>query len=347
MPFPPLDYEEPYNLTVLTGKRRARSHRLPKARGAIMAESMDSPIIHELKDQYRQYDWTYHPVSPEIDELMFRWPGRPEEDIVVVVHQSDECGEKFHYHDFFHFNFALKGSFESTCGSDRRLVVTNEGELCAGQPFSGHAIGPHDNNDTLIVGVLIKQSAMQELFLPLLSPNASLFRFLVDPTIDVRSDAFIHFSLGEMTEIRQLLSLMVEEYASKQEDSQSVLRGLVLSLLALVSRRFSEQGGQPVVAQDSAPDEIVQYIRTHSDSATLTEVAGHFGYAPSYLSGLIKAKSGKSFSEIVLSERMARAAMMLEGTNLSVEEVSRFLGYGNTSSFYRAWRKYYGTSPRE
>lgn len=44
---------------------------------------------------------------------------------------------------------------------------------------------------------------------------------------------------------------------------------------------------------------------------------------------------------------MERADILLKGTNLSIEEISLMLGYSNSSNFYKAFREYYHTSPRE
>ena len=42
---------------------------------------------------------------------------------------------------------------------------------------------------------------------------------------------------------------------------------------------------------------------------------------------------------------MERAAALLRATSLSNEEVAYMVGYGNTSNFCKAFKKYYGTTP--
>ena len=44
---------------------------------------------------------------------------------------------------------------------------------------------------------------------------------------------------------------------------------------------------------------------------------------------------------------MDRAAILIKGTNLSIEEISTMLGYNDMSNFYKAFRIHYGMSPRE
>ena len=300
--------------------------------------------VQELRGRYGSYDWTYHANEGRAEELMFRWPGDADEDVMVVVHQSEACGERFHYHDYFYFNFAVRGDFDTLCGRDRQETTVREGEFCGGQPFSGHAIGAHDNLETIIIGVLVRKSAMHEQLLPLLSPDARLFRFLVNPSSEARSDEFLHFSVAQEKGVVPLLELMVEEYASRRPGSQDVLHGLTLALFGLISRCQPDSSADK---PSSTLEPIVHYIRTHPDTATLTGVAQQFGYSPTYLSGALRAETGLTFLQILTRERMERATLLLEGTELSIEAIARMLGYGSTSGFYRAYRRFFGCAPRE
>ena len=65
------------------------------------------------------------------------------------------------------------------------------------------------------------------------------------------------------------------------------------------------------------------------------------------LSGLLRRETGRTFSEILLEQRMTRAACLLRGTPLSIENIAAMLGYRDSSNFYKAFREYYGKSPRE
>lgn len=85
----------------------------------------------------------------------------------------------------------------------------------------------------------------------------------------------------------------------------------------------------------------------HIDSVTLGSIAKQFSYHPNYISSFIHREMGKSFSQILLEQRMERALALSKGTNLSIEEIAVMLGYSNPSNFYKAFRAYYGCSPRE
>ena len=113
--------------------------------------------IGALKLEYPTLDFSYRdfPLG-EPGEKMFTWPGPPDEDVMIVVHQCSGVRELFHRHDFFYFNYTYCGSYDSLSQRYDNVVTIREGELYAGQPFAGHALLVHDDADTTIIGMLVQ-----------------------------------------------------------------------------------------------------------------------------------------------------------------------------------------------
>lgn len=310
-----------------------------------MAQGRLEVAIDKLKAQYPKLDFTYRdfPLG-EPGEKMFAWPGPSDEDVLVVVHQCAGVRELFHRHDFFYFNYTYRGCYESLSQRYDNRITVREGELYAGQPFAGHALLAHDDADVVIIGVLVKKEAFFRSFLPMLSSDSRFMRFLLDPSTDCFADEFIHFELEDQCTTRALLEMMVVEYANKRDDTQEVLKPLVLSFLMQVARRYACSGGGQ--EPDKLSERIVRYMSEHVDTVTLKAVADKFSYHPNYVSTLLRKETGKSFSELLREQRMDRAAVLLGGTDLPVSEIARLLGYSNTSNFHKAFRAHYGTSPR-
>ena len=311
-----------------------------------MGEPILCAAVDCLREEYATLNWEYHD-SPTgaTEEKMYDWPGMPEEKIMVVVHQSMGHQELFHRHDFFYFNYTYQGEYDSISFKYDHRITVRCGELYAGQPFAGHAICVHDDKETVIIGVLIKRDTFFRSFLPMLSSNSKLFRFLLDPSTNRFSDEFIHFKIEDDCNIRTLLEMMVIEYANKKEDTQDILKPLVLSFLTQVARQYAAEN--PVEDANSLSDKIVQYISEHPDTVTLKELGARFSYHPNYISTLLHRETGKSFSALLTQQRMERAAVLLRGTSLPIEEIAFMLGYSNSSNFYKVFREYYGLSPRE
>lgn len=312
-----------------------------------MASEILCSAVDKLREEFLTLDWTYHDFSlGSQNEKMFCWPGPLEDEILIVVHQSGGRQELFHRHDFFYFNYTYQGEYDSISYKYDNRITIREGELYAGQPFAGHAICVHNDKETTIIGVLIQKDAFFRAFLPMLSANSKFFRFLLDPATNSFSDEFLHFNIEDSCNIRTLLEMMVIEYANKQEDTQTILKPLVLSFLVQIARQYALASHCENTNQ-SPSEKILQYMSEHSDTVTLKEIAEHFSYHPNYVSSLLRKETGRTFSEILLEQRMERAVILLSGTSLPVNEIALMLGYSNSSNFYKAFREYYHMTPRE
>ena len=58
-------------------------------------------------------------------------------------------------------------------------------------------------------------------------------------------------------------------------------------------------------------------------------------------------EEGTSFRNLVDAERGQLAGQLLENTQMKLEEMALQLGYGDTASFTRAFRRWFGQSPSE
>lgn len=301
--------------------------------------------IKKLGELFAKRSWSYLDVpagSPM--EKSYAWPGPLEENIMICVHKGPDIQEMFHRQDFFFFNFAYLGDYGALSYKYDNHITIHENECYIGQPFAGYAFSAHSEQDIVIIGVLIQKETFFRVFLPVLSSDTKLLHFFLDPQTNEYSQEFIHLRFDEPFFVRTLLEMMVMEYADPQEDTQAILQPMVLTLLMMVARQYKLS--IPVPKDERLSDRIVRYMSEHSNAVTLKDIAKHFSYHPNYISTLLHQEIGKSFSEILLEQRMERAAFLLKGTNLSVEEIAAMLGYSNSSNFYKAFRKFYQCSPR-
>lgn len=302
--------------------------------------------LEKLGEIFARRDWAYRDVpSGDHTEKSFAWPGEPDENIMICVHKGRDIQENFHRQDFFFLNFAYKGDYGAISYRHDNHVVIHENECYIGQPFTGYALTAHSREEIIIIGILIRKETFFRTFLPVLSADARLFHFFLNPQADQFSDEFLRLKFDEPFTVRTLLEMMVIEYAHPQEDTQAILQPMVLTLLMQIARRLRLSAAVP--ENETLSDRIIRYMGEHTDAVTLKDIANHFSYHPNYISSLLHQETGKTFSEILLGQRMSRAITLLENTSLSIEEIALMLGYSNSSNFYKAFRKYFGRSPRE
>ena len=129
---------------------------------------------------------------------------------------------------------------------------------------------------------------------------------------------------------------------------QAAVIGNTITLLTLMGRSIQERTASVLKAEK--PDllnEVLAYVENHlSDRITLEETARHFYVSVSTITQLFRQKMGTSFYRCVTQQRLISAkALINEGKSL--ETVSREVGFADYSSFYRAFKKEYGITPRQ
>ena len=82
-----------------------------------------------------------------------------------------------------------------------------------------------------------------------------------------------------------------------------------------------------------------------SGQPDLERLAGRLGVSPRTLQRRLR-NEGSSFQRAVDEFRREMAASLLDNRQLAIKEVAFLLGYGDLSSFYRAFRRWHDTSPR-
>ncbi len=92
---------------------------------------------------------------------------------------------------------------------------------------------------------------------------------------------------------------------------------------------------------------ILRYLSENLSDASLSELADTLGYSETYTGTMVKRLLGKPFSVLLEDKRCERAAELLTGTDLPIEEIIYRVGYANESFFRRLFRERYQKSPLE
>ncbi len=94
-------------------------------------------------------------------------------------------------------------------------------------------------------------------------------------------------------------------------------------------------------------DEVIEYINRNFETGILkNDVAKHFNMNRDYLGRQFKEITGKGISEYMFDLRMERAVYLI-GQNINADKVCKMIGYNDTRSFRRLFRKYTGKTIQE
>ena len=92
---------------------------------------------------------------------------------------------------------------------------------------------------------------------------------------------------------------------------------------------------------------ITAYVDEHlQERITLKIVATHCGVSVSTVTQLFQKQAEETFHDFVRNRRMVMSDRLIR-QGIPLEQVGKMVGYQDHSTFYRAFRQYFGISPRE
>ena len=80
---------------------------------------------------------------------------------------------------------------------------------------------------------------------------------------------------------------------------------------------------------------------------SLQSAADRVYLSPKYLSRIFKQETGIGFNEYVLTAKVDHAKKLLRSTGHNIDQIAEELGYRNTESFIRIFKKFTGTTPTQ
>ncbi|MEY8354501.1 response regulator [Lachnospiraceae bacterium 54-53] len=145
---------------------------------------------------------------------------------------------------------------------------------------------------------------------------------------------------------RSAIQYQVEDYLLKPIKSGDILNcfGKIKEKLDRenrISRAETPTYYEQIIGQ------VKGYIEENYKEASLEEAAVLVNLSPSYLSRVFKEKSGLGFSDYLTRVRMEKACELLNDIRYKSYDIAYYIGYDNPKNFSRAFKAYYGKTPKE
>lgn len=292
-----------------------------------------------------------HYVIPEIsatmpdamrDEYFFSDP-----QIGMLISKHNCYSPVFqHFHTYFEAFYVFEGSCLHEINGKRQVLQL--GDLCIIPPGVSHSLSVQDSS--IVINLINSVTVIENVFQnPLFNRNNVLSDFFIENLHFSSSNRYLLFHTGNDQELRNLILQMMLENTNTYQEYETIINACFSIFYAKLLRYYEN------TAEISVPDSdksrlsyaLNQYIQENHRTTSLMKTADHFGYSQEYLSRLIKQLTGRNFSEILAECRMKHAIALLRSTNLSVMNIAYQVGYENTESFIRVFKKHYKKTPTE
>lgn len=143
----------------------------------------------------------------------------------------------------------------------------------------------------------------------------------------------------------------LEEASSRQDDYAAGLYEQVLFLEFMIHLNRAVIDDRIAYPATQAPNEkivqVMKYIEAHlREELSIDSIAGKFYLDKYYLMHLFKEETGRTIGNYITGKRLQQAdELVREGK--SITEACYACGFQNYSTFSRAYRKYFGCSPKD
>ena len=250
----------------------------------------------------------------------------------------------WHSHSFFTVLYVLSGQCGHKVGD--LDVPMKQGDVFFLPPYVKQTIEVFD--DSLVLNLHIRADTFGDYFFNVLRRGSMLSNFFIESLFSKNQPHGIMFHTGDSEEIRDLYLDLYQEVLLDDAYSWRLLDNMVPILFAKLLRGYSDTSeviGGTDQSKHSSHLNILSYIYEHYRDITLEELARHFNYSVPHISRLIREETDHGFVDIVRKVRMGHATALLRTTDIPVAEIGDQVGYENTESFIRAFKKINGMSP--
>jgi AraC-like DNA-binding protein len=93
--------------------------------------------------------------------------------------------------------------------------------------------------------------------------------------------------------------------------------------------------------------QVFRHIEAHfAERISLRDVAAAVGYAPAYLTDVVRRETGRPVLAWIVERRMAASRYLLLETDDAVQQVANAVGYSQAGHFIRQFHRFHGQTPR-
>ncbi len=261
-------------------------------------------------------------------------------DYIYVFKSGSARSKETHTHDFVEIVYVTSGKMEQVINGKSYTVC--RGDLLFMNVGCTHSFAYTEHGG--FVNILFSPALIGK---ELIAAENALPLLALSSFDEIRNDADfgkISFFGEEREAVENVVGAMLQEHDRKKSSYGTVL-GNYLSILFVHMIRKLQNG-----LDEGEIDEMWQNLSAFIDAnlgnkLSLSDLAQKCFYNPSYFSRVFKEKFGVSFVEYITKKRVDAAIKLLKTTEISVDDISRKVGFSDRSSFYHAFSRFEKGTP--
>jgi AraC-like DNA-binding protein len=249
-----------------------------------------------------------------------------------------------HEHDFHELVVVLGGAARHVTSEGAHSISAGDVFLIRGDVAHGY----EQPNRLMIVNILFDPEGLDLPMDDLRRLPGYHVLFRIEPLMRRRHGfrSRLKLATDQLAEAAQLITRLEHELSARPAGHRFMARSHLMHLIGFLSRCYADTDATERRSL-LALGEVLSFIEKHyAEKITVDRLADMAAMSESSLMRSFRRVTGKSPIDYVLGLRMAKAAELLRGSDLTVTEVAFRCGFNDSNYFSRQFRKVMGTSPR-
>lgn len=320
-------------------------------------EELDA-FLREAAKSPDQLSWVSSVPEPDITSdrkvmtLSSKGSFRPNEMISIHIHPVGKGpgvppgGEPLpHKHDYIEIPYLWAGPCKMNIeGHD---VDLSPGDFVILDTESTHSL--HTDDSTVLVNLAIEIKFFNDAFFQHFTKDDPLAGFFANTIYSQKTaKRYLIFEGKNDPRVRQLFSMIMQEYFAREVCCKDIIESLVIVLFSTMVRLQLQKNIRVTTVTRKTDDlvsQILQFMQENLSDISRETIAGHFGYSYSYITTILQAATGMTFSQLKKTLRLQKAELLLRTTDRPIITVAHDAGFSNVTSFYKFFKEGYGLPP--
>ena len=268
------------------------------------------------------------------------------DDIVISGHAHRKSIES-HYHRFVELVFLTDG----TCD---HYYLGHKKPLQAGDVFiivPGEEHAYEIGSKVTIINCLFYWELLKDEW-KTLQTIGGFYNFVVlEPffRFEENTDQILHLSPTELTYVESLLSLIREEYQTREDGYTIVAKSYLITMLMFLGRVWEKTYRSHSLSygkKRELVEDAIHHIDTNlSDRLTVDALASMLYLSPDYFRRVFRDVTGQSPIKYINKLRIEKAKELLAQSDLTVSKISEAVGVGDPQYFSKLFHEAEGMTP--
>ncbi len=211
------------------------------------------------------------------------------------------------------------------------LTIVLKGELR--YTANGKPLVLRKNDAMLLAPGTVRTRELQTEYVKYVS-----FNFLILDDVSLPLEQYLPNTITD--EIKKILSLIPNMYISADDTSEAKHTNLLNCIL------FELLNAAAFKSNNSHIQNIISYIEKNiTKKLTLQDISNAIGLTKEYTACIFKKETGYTITEYVNERKMLYAKELISHNEMSLPELSSYLGYENYSYFSKLFKRQFNVAP--